>query len=496
MTIKFKEFYKEELTIHEIQSAMEKGVATSKELVMYYLYRIAKYDQDGRRLNSVLEINPDAIFIAEALDNERNKKGVRGPLHGIPVLLKDNIETCDSMHTSAGTIALENYMAEKDAFLVDKLRKAGAVILGKTNMTELANAMSTTMWAGYSSRGGQVLNPYGDPDLFVGGSSSGSAVAVAANFTVLSVGTETDASILSPAIQNSVVGIKPTVGLISRSGIIPFTYSQDTAGAMARNVTDAAILLGAMTGIDKEDAGTFKSDGRIEQDYSIYLDADGLKGARIGIFQHASNDFLNSEEYDEILFQNAIQVIQEQGAILEEIEIPSFHRKWKWGVNLYELKHSLDNFLSQLPTKLPIHSIKDLIQYNQINKEKALKYGQDKLEERDGYPNTLRNPDYLLSKLEDLYFSQEQGIDLALEEYNLDAILFPSYIGSTISAKAGYPSIAIPAGYKQNGRPFGVTFAGTAYSEGKLIKLAYAFEQATNHRKSPYIGTERLNITK
>jgi len=496
MTISFNEFYKEELTINEIQSAMENGLVTSKKLVMYYLYRIAKYDQDGPRINSVLEINPDAIFIAEALDNERNTKGVRGPLHGIPVLLKDNIETSDSMHTSAGTIALEHYIAEKDAFLVEKLRKAGAVILGKTNMTELANAMSTTMWAGYSSRGGQVLNPYGDPDLFVGGSSSGSAVAVAANFTVLSVGTETDASILSPAIQNSVVGIKPTVGLISRSGIIPFTYSQDTAGPMARNVTDAALLLGVLAGLDKEDAATFKSEGRIEQDYSIYLDSDGLKGARIGIFKNASNDFLTSDEYDETLFQQAIQIIKKQGAIIEDIEMPSFHREWKWGVNLYELKHILDNFLSQLPTNLPIHSIKDLIQYNQINKEKALKYGQDKLEQRDGYPNTLRNPDYLLNKLEDLYFSQEQGIDLALEKYNLDSILFPSYIGSTISAKAGYPSIAIPAGYKQNGRPFGVTFAGTAYSEGKLIKLAYAFEQVTNHRKSPNIGTKLLNTTK
>ncbi len=485
MTISFNEFYKEELTINEIQSAMESGFVTSKELVMYYLYRIAKYDQDGPRINSVLEINPDAIFIAEALDHERKTKGVRGPLHGIPVLLKDNIETSDSMHTSAGTIALEDYRAEKDAFLVEKLRESGAVILGKTNMTELANAMSTTMWAGYSSRGGQVLNPYGDTDLFVGGSSSGSAVAVAANFTVLSVGTETDASILSPAIQNSVVGIKPTVGLISRSGIIPFTYSQDTPGQLARNVTDAALLLVVLAGLDKEDAATYKSEGRIEQDYSIFLDSEGLKGARVGIFKNASNDFLASDEYDEALFQKAIQVIKNQGAIIEEIEIPSFHRDWKWGVNLYELKHSLDNFLSQLPTNLPIHSIKDLIQYNQINKGKALKYGQDKLEQRVSFPNTLRSPDYLLNKLEDLYYSQDQGIDLALKKYNLDSILFPSYIGSTISAKAGYPSIAIPAGYKQNGRPFGITFAGTAYSEGKLIKLAYAFEQATNHRKSP-----------
>ncbi len=230
MVICFKSFFREELSIHEIQVAMDNGEITSKELVMYYLYRIAKYDQNGPKINSMLEINPEAIFIAEGLDNERKLKGVRGPLHGIPVVLKDNIETKDSMHTSAGTIALENHLARQDAFIVKKLREAGAVILGKANMTELANGMSSEMWAGYSSRGGQTLNPYGDPTLFVGGSSSGFAVAVASNFSVLSVGTETDASILSPAIQNSVVGIKPTVGLISRSGIIPFTYSQDTAG--------------------------------------------------------------------------------------------------------------------------------------------------------------------------------------------------------------------------------------------------------------------------
>jgi amidase len=494
MTIKFNEFFREELTIDEIQLAMKNGVITSKELVMYYLYRIAKYDQDGPKFNSILEINPDAIFIAEALDHERKIKGVRGDLHGIPVLLKDNIGTSDSMHTSAGTIGLEQYIADKDAFLVEKLRKAGAVILGKTNMTELANAMSTTMWAGYSARGGQVLNPYGDPGLFVGGSSSGSAVAVAANFTVLSVGTETDASILSPAIQNSVVGIKPTVGLISRTGIIPFTYSQDTAGPIARNVTDAAILLGVMAGIDENDAATLKSEGRLEQDYSRFLDSAGLKGARIGILNNPPNEFLQSDEYDEGLFQNAINVIQNEGAVVTEIDIPSFHRDWNWGVVVYELKHRLDNFLSQLPANLPVHSIKELIHFNQSNQETALKYGQDKLEQREALPNTLRNPGYLLSKLEDLYFSQDQGIDLALKKYNLDAILFPSYIGSTICAKAGYPSIAVPAGYKQNGRPFGVTFAGTAYSEGLLIKLAYAFELATNLRKSPNLEPERNKI--
>ena len=486
MEIVFNSIFREELSIKEIQEAMDNGEITSKELVMYYLYRIAKYDQDGPTFNSMLEINPEAIFTAEALDNERQLKGARGPLHGIPVVLKDNIETYDSMHTSAGTIALENYLANQDAFLVEKLREAGAVILGKANMTELANGMSSEMWAGYSSRGGQTLNPYGDPELFVGGSSSGSAVAVASNFSVLSVGTETDASILSPAIQNSVVGIKPTVGLISRSGIIPFTYSQDTAGPFARTVKDAAILLGALTGIDKKDVATYKSEGRSQQDYTSYLSMNGLNGARIGIFNNAPKEYYESGEYDEHLFEDAIQTLIEQGAnVIEDIEIPSFDRKWNWGVPLYELKHSLDNFLAKMPSHMPVHSILELTRFNKTIEEKALKYGQDKLENRVKFPNTLRNPEYLTSKIEDLYFSQEQGIDYALEQYKLDAILFPSYIGSTISAKAGYPSIAVPAGYMDSGRPFGITFSGTAFSEGILIKIAFAFEQATKHRKAP-----------
>lgn len=486
MEIRFNCFLKEELSIDVLQEAMEKGLITSKELVMFYLYRIANFDQDGPQINSMLEINSEAIFIAEALDNERNIKGVRGPLHGIPIVIKDNIETKDSMHTSAGTIALENHIASNDAFLVKKLRKAGAVILGKTNMTELANGMSSEMWAGYSSRGGQTLNPYGDPTLFVGGSSSGSAVAVASNFSVLSVGTETDASILSPAIQNSVVGIKPTVGLISRDGIIPFTYSQDTAGPMARTVKDAAILLGALVGTDENDIATYKSEGKSQQDYTVYLDMKGLDGAKIGVFNNAPKDYYESGEYDEQLFKNAVQVLVEQGAtVIENIEIPSFHREWKWDVTLYEFKHSLDNYLTKLPSHMPVHSITELIQFNQNISEKALKYGQDKLERRVNFSNTLRNSEYLNSKLEDLYFSQEQGIDYALKKYELDAIIFPSYIGSTISAKAGYPSIAVPTGYMDSGRPFGITFASTAFSEGTLLKLAFAFEQATKLRKAP-----------
>ncbi|PGM54066.1 amidase [Bacillus cereus] len=491
MEIQFNTLLQKELTIHDIQTAMEEGKLTSKELVMYYLYRIAKYDQDGPKINSILEINSDAIFIAEALDHERKTKGVRGPLHGIPVLLKDNIETNDSMHTSAGTIALEHNISSQDAFLVTKLREAGAIIIGKANMTELANGMAFEMWAGYSARGGQTINPYGTgkDDMFVGGSSTGSAVAVAANLTVLSVGTETDASILSPAVQNSVVGIKPTVGLISRRGIIPFTYSQDTAGPFARTVTDAAILLGSLTGVDEMDASTQKSEGRAQQDYTKYLNINSLHGAKIGVFDKAPEDYYESGEYDEQLFKETIQVLRSEGAtVIEDIDIPSFHREWSWGVPLYELKHSLDNYLSKLPSNIPVHSISELIDFNNHIEERALKYGQNKLEIRKDFPNTLRNPEYLKARLEDIYFSQEQGIDFALKKYNLDAILFPSYIGSTICAKAGYPSIAMPAGYMRSGRPFGITLASTAFSEGVLIKLAYAFEQATKHRKIPNLS--------
>ena len=487
----FNEFLKDELTINEIQAAMEGGVLTSKELIMYYLHRIAKDDQDGASINSILEINPDAIFIAEALDYERKYTGARGPLHGIPVLLKDNIETHDSMHTSAGTIALETHIASHDAFLVEKLRKAGAVILGKTNMTELSNGMVSEMWAGYCARGGQVLNPYGDANLFVGGSSTGSAVAVSANFTVCSIGTETDGSILSPATQNSVIGIKPTVGLISRSGIIPFTYSQDTAGPFARTVTDAAILLDALTGFDEADPATYKCKYIPQQKYTEFLELSGLKNARIGVFTKASESFLQSDEYDDELYKQVIRTMRNEGAILiEDIDIPSFNREWSWGVHLFELKHSLDNYLSQLPPQLPVHSVAELIEFNKRIGEQALKYGQDKLEQRAELPNTLRNPKYLHAKLEDLYFSREQGIDYTLNKYQLDAILFPSYVGSTICAKAGYPSIAVQAGYKKNGRPFGITFAGTAFSEGTLIKIAYAFEQATKHRRAPQLRNE------
>ena len=474
----------EESTIGNLQVAIEKGEVSSRDLVMYYLHRIAAYDQDGPNINSVMEINPDAIFIAEALDYERKTVGVRGPLHGIPVLLKDNIETNDKMRTSAGAIALENHISSRDSFLVQKLREAGAVILGKTNMTEWANGMSTEMWAGYSSRGGQVLNPYGD--FFAGGSSTGSAAAVAANFTTVSIGTETSASILSPAIQNSIVGIKPTVGLISRSGIIPFSYSQDTAGPMARTVTDAAILLGALAGKDENDSATWKNPNS-NLDYTTFLDGDGLKNATIGIFRNATIDrYRDTDEYDAELFEDAVIKLQQAGAnIVEDIEIPSFHREWGWNKINYEFKHSVENYLQSLPPHIPVHSLRELIDWNEQNAERALKYGQNLLEHKEQLDKPLKNSKYIVEVISDLYQSQNNGIDYAVNKYGLDAILFPSYVGADISARAGYPSIAVPAGYKDSGRPFGITFAGTAFSEPTLIRIAFAFEQFTACRKKP-----------
>jgi len=476
--------YLEEATILELQDTLQKGKVTSRELVMYYMYRIAMFDQSGPMINSIMEMNPDAIFIAEALDQERKLVGARSLLHGIPVLLKGNIETNDKMHTNAGALALENHVSAKDAFLVQKLREAGAIVLGKTNMTEWANGMSASMWAGYSSIGGQTKNPYGD--YFPGGSSTGSAASVAANFTTVAVGTETSASILSPSIQNAIVGIKPTVGLVSRSGIIPWSYSQDTAGPMARTVADAAILLSVLSGKDESDPATWKNECS-NLDYTACLDEDGLSKATIGIFRNIPPEkYCDIGEYDEKLFNDAVAILKDSGAnVIEEIEIPSFNREWEYNKMNIEFKFSVERYLQSLPSHLPIHTLQELIEWNEQNAEKALKYGQDALKYRSQQENQLKSLNYILESISDLYHSQNMGIDHAIEKYGLDAILFPSYVGADLCAKAGYPSIAVPAGFQDSGRAFGITFAGTAFSEPSLIRIAYAFEQKTKHRRMP-----------
>lgn len=477
-----------ETNILEWQAAMTAGTTTSRELTLAFLQRIATYNKQGIRINAICELNPDALAIAESLDRERALSGSRGPLHGIPVLIKDNIATSDKMHTTAGALALADSFASADAFVVTKLREAGAVILGKTNLTEWANFVSNNMPDGYSSRGGQVLNPYGPGVLDVGGSSSGSAAAIAAGFAVVAVGTETSGSILHPAEHNSLVGIKPTVGLISRSGIIPISHSQDTAGPMARTVTDAAILLGALTGIDENDPLTGKSEGLSHTDYLPFLDADGLRSARIGIVR---SRFLAECDDEEIaLYEAAVEKLKEAGAtVIDAVTIPTENAKWDRQVLVHEFKVGVNAYLKTLPASYPIRSLQDVIAFNRAHEEQALLYGQELLEESEQTSGTLTEPEYLANRLFDLEMSQKQGLDAVMKEHELNALLYPGSTGYAIPAKAGYPSITVPAGYTSVGKPFGIMLTGLAFQEPTLLRLAYAYEQATRLRVAPNITT-------
>jgi amidase len=474
-----------EATIADLQEAMSAGQLTSRELILYYLQRIAAYDKAGPHINSVLEINPDAVQIAEALDLERAQKGPRSPLHGIPVLVKDNIDTADKMHTSAGSRALANSYAAKDSFVAAQLRKAGAIIFGKANMTEWANFMTVGMKNGYSSRGGQVLNPYGPGSFDVGGSSSGSGASVACNFTAVAIGTETSGSILSPASSNSLVGIKPTVGLISRTGIIPISHSQDTAGPIARTVADAATLLEAIVGVDESDPATLGSLGRNCVEYREYLDKNGLQGARIGIPRAY---YARLDEGRLAVMERAIDDLRAAGStILDPIEIPSAQEKWLSTVLVHEFKPNLNAYLGRLAPHVPVHSLRELISFNQENAEIMLKYGQTLLIQSEATSGSLANSEYVTARIKDLENSIDHGIDYVLHEYQLDALLFPANWGAGIAARAGYPSITVPGGYTTDGIPVGITFCARAYEEPKLIKFGYAFEQATHYRRPPLL---------
>lgn len=480
-----------EADIISLQLAMESGELTSEACVRWYLERIERLNP---KLKAVLEVNPDAITIAVALDAERQERGVRGPLHGIPILLKDNIDTGDRMHTSAGSIALAEHFALTDSAVAAQLRAAGAVLLGKANMTEWANFMSGTMWAGYCSRGGLTLNPYGPGELFVGGSSSGSGVAVAANLCTAAIGTETSGSIISPASQNSLVGLKPTIGLISRTGIIPITQSQDSAGPMTRTVKDAAILLGAMTAVDPEDTA-MQGNGRIAYtDYTPFLNPEGLKGARIGIPRHYYSGL--DEARAEIL-ERAITFCEERGAIIvDPVSLPCESAEWDWDVMQYEFKKGLNDYLAKAGPGASVRTLDELIAYNEANRDVALKYGQDTLIWSNETSGTLTEPAYVESLRLNREMSREQGIDHAIGEYRLDALLFlGNEDGLDLSARAGYPAITVPGGYAETGiiaeggyttkGPQGITFVGTAYSEPTLFRLAYAYEQASKYRFAP-----------
>lgn len=471
----------EEATISELQEMMASAKLTSRDLVKAYINRIALYDGGGPALNSVLELNPDALFIAEALDLERRRKGPRGPLHGIPILVKDNIDTGDMMHTSAGSLALANSYASEDSFVVKKLREAGAIILGKANMTEWANFMTDNMPNGYSSRGGQVRNPYGPGVHDVGGSSSGSGAAVAANLVSAAIGTETSGSILNPACNNSVVGIKPTVGLVSRTGVIPISHVQDTPGPLTRTVEDAAIVLGVIAGIDDQDIATYSSDGRAFGDYTQFLDKDGLKGARIGI----ARSFVErlGDEHRSI-FATAEQALRDAGAYVADVDMTP-PQSWQSRSLIYEFKPAINKYLSRLSSQVPVHSLKELTEFNESDPDRMLKYGQTVLIQSEKTSGTLTEPEYILGRIREEEECREKGIDRALKQNNLEALLFPNLMNAAISARAGYPSVSIPAGYTEAGRPVGVTFAGGAYSEPVLIRFAYAFEQATKARRAP-----------
>ncbi len=495
----------EEATIVELQAAMTAGKLTARRLVGMYLERIRELDQGGPAINSVLEVNPEAFEIAEALDRERQTKGRRGPLHGIPVLLKDNIATVDQMQTTAGSLALIGSQPPRDAFVVNRLREAGAVLLGKANLSEWANFRSTTSTSGWSGRGGQSRNPY-VLDRTPCGSSSGSAVAVAANLAAASLGTETDGSILCPAAANAVVGIKPTVGLTSRAGVIPIAHSQDTVGPFGRTVADAAALLGALAGVDARDAATQESAGRFHCDYTQFLDVDGLRGARIGIARQVY--FGYNTKVDAIAYA-AIEQMRALGAVIvDPADIPTAKQiessDAEHKVLLFEFKADLNMYLAEL-TGSAVRTLADVIAFNSMHAEEELKYfGQELLLQTEA-TTSLDDPVYLAAIEETHRLSRQEGIDAVMDQYNLDALVMPTNsppwpvdlingdpsLGSCSqpAALAGYPAISVPAGYIF-GLPVGITFMGRAFSEPTLIKLAYAFEQGTKARRSPrYLPT-------
>ena len=487
-----------EANVAFLQAAMQSGKTTSEELVSAYLARIRSIDQQGPQLHAVIELNPDALAIAKDLDLERKAKGPRGPLHGIPVLIKDNIATFDKLQTTAGSLALVGQKPVRDAFIVTRLRAAGAVILGKTNLSEWANFRSTRSTSGWSGRGGLTRNPSA-LDRNSSGSSSGSGAAIAASLAAVAVGTETDGSIVSPSTVNGLVGIKPTLGLVSRAGIIPIAQSQDTAGPMARTVADAAALLTALAGVDPRDPVTAGAAAHAT-DFTKFLDRDGLKGKRLGVVR---GNFGGRNDLVSAVIEAQLEVLKAQGAVLVDVaELPNTakYAQGEYEILLYELKAGLAAYFAEYTPDAPIKSLADLIAFNEKNAKTELRYfGQEQFL-RSQAKGPLESKEYLETLATNRKYSREEGIDQVLAEQQLDALVAPSGSPawltdlirgdnsgggfSQAAAVAGYPHITVPAGFV-HGLPCGISFVGAAYSEPKLLAIAYAYEQATKHRAPP-----------
>ena len=499
-------FELDERTVAELQSDMAVGKYSAHSLARKYLDRIGDIDKRGPAINSVIELNPDALSIATDLDKERKAKGPRGPLHGIPVLIKDNIGTHDRMTTTAGSLALGGSIPLQDSFVARRLREAGAVILGKTNLSEWANFRSSHSTSGWSGRGGQTKNPY-VLDRNPCGSSSGTGAAVAANLATIGVGTETDGSVVCPSNANSLVGIKPTLGLISRAGIVPIAHSQDTAGPMCRTVGDAAILLSALAGIDAHDDATKASLGKSFSDYTKFLDLNGLRGARLGV-QRKSFGFNDATDK---LLNDCINIIKKRGAtVIDPADVPTQGKfdDSELEVLLYEFKADLNSYLASLGPRAPVKSLKEIIDFNEQHRDREMPYfGQDLFAKAQA-KGPLTDKAYRDALSKNHRMSRREGIDFVMDKNKLDALIAPTggpawatdwingdhFTGgySTASAVAGYPHVTVPAGYVF-GLPVGISFFGRAWSEPTLIKLAYAFEQATKVRGAPqFLPTAKI----
>lgn len=491
-------FALEEWTVAQLADAMAEGSESARSITQAYLERIEAVDRSGPALRAVIEVNPQALEIADALDRERKEKGARSPLHGIPVVIKDNIDTEDRMATAAGSLALAGTVAPQDSTVAHKLRAAGAIILAKTNLSEWANFRSERSSSGWSGRGGQTRNPFA-LDRNPCGSSSGSGAAVSANLSALAIGTETDGSVVCPCSANGVVGIKPTVGLISRAGIIPIAHSQDTAGPMCRTVGDAALLLGALTGVDARDPATAASEGHAHSDYTPFLDAGGLRGARIGVWR----DRFGFHEKVDTALEAALRAMRDAGAeMIDPVDIPSIGEigDAEFEVLLYEFKTDLNAYLAARGEDTKPRTLLDLIRFNQAHAAQEMPYFQQEIFEKAQAKGPLTERAYRDALATCRTKSRDQGLDRVLREHRLDAIVAPTggpawktdlingdhFSGGSSSAAAvsGYASITVPAGFVF-GLPIGLSFLGAAWSEPKLLAIAFAFEQATHIRQPP-----------